>query len=53
MTKILVLDTSMYCVWLQIPGFDNCGKSNDLWNFERVNEKIEEEIQADSTLVNV
>jgi len=51
MNKIIVIDTSMYCVWLQIPGFENCGRDGDLWDYERINAKISEEIKQDSTLV--
>lgn len=51
MNKVIVIDTSIYCVWLQIPFMETCGKDNDRWDFERVNAKIEEEIAAKSTLV--
>ena len=51
MRKVIVIDTSMYCVWLQIPGFDNCGQQDDLWDYERIDNKIVEEVQRNSTLV--
>jgi len=51
MRKIIVFDTSIYCVWLNIPGFGNCGHDDDLWDFQRIDDKISEEIENDSTLV--
>ena len=51
MKKIIVIDTSIFCVWLKLPGFETCGPTNDSWTFERVNEKIEQEILDNSTLV--
>ena len=51
MANIIVIDTSMFCVWLKIPGFGNCGPANDLWDYDRINQKIEEEIGNESTLV--
>lgn len=51
MPKVIVIDTSIMCVWLQIPGFENCGRQDDLWDHERVNARIEAEIEANTTLV--
>lgn len=51
MPKVIVIDTSIMCVWLQIPGFENCGSHEDMWNYERVNAKIQKEIEANTTLV--
>jgi hypothetical protein len=51
MSKVLVLDTSVLCVWLQISGKDTMGKANDPWDFKRVNHKIEEEIAKRTVLV--
>ena len=41
MKKILIIDTSILCVWLQVPGRERCGKKGDEWNKERVNEHID------------
>lgn len=49
--KILVLDTSILCVWLKVPGMETCGSDCDRWDYERINEKINNEIQANATLV--
>ena len=51
MKKVLVIDTSILCVWLQVPGKDNCGPNGDCWDYEKVNQKIEQEIEAKTTLV--
>ncbi|MBO1350150.1 MAG: hypothetical protein EBE86_023485 [Hormoscilla sp. GUM202] len=51
MKKILILDTSILCVWLQVPKMDTCGSDNDKWDFERVDNCIKEEIRASTTLV--
>lgn len=36
MKKLRVIDTSVLCVWLQVPGFGNCGPEHDLWDYARV-----------------
>lgn len=51
MEKIIVIDTSMLCVWLKVPGFKNCGQDRDLWDYDKVNAKIQAEIEQKSTLV--
>ncbi len=51
MKKVLIIDTSILCVWLDVPGMDTCGPDHDQWNRERVQLKIEEEMQAQSTFV--
>lgn len=43
MKKVLVIDTSVLCVWLKVPGKETCGPSNALVTYEMVSEKIEEE----------
>ncbi len=49
--KVVILDTSTFCIWLKVPGFDTCGPDNDKWDFNRVNAKIQAEIAANNTLV--
>lgn len=49
--RVLVIDTSLLCVWLKIPGRDTCGKTGDEWTFDRVNEEITEAISDGFTLV--
>ena len=43
MRKVLVIDTSVLCVWLKVPGKETCGPSNALVSYKMVSEKIEEE----------
>ncbi|MEH2074150.1 MAG: hypothetical protein V7K57_07120 [Nostoc sp.] len=49
MRKVLLIDTSLLCVWLKVPGRETAG--SDEWNFERVNQTIEAEIAESTTLV--
>ncbi|AFY45833.1 hypothetical protein [Nostoc sp. PCC 7107] len=49
MRKVLLIDTSLLCVWLQVPGKETAG--NNEWNFECVNQKIQLEISKSTTLV--
>lgn len=51
MSKVLVIDTSMLCCWLQVPGKETCGTQDDTWDFERVNTKIQAEIEEKTTFV--
>lgn len=51
MKKVLVIDTSVFCVWLQLPGYEACGSDNDRWDYERVKKKIEEEVGLKTTLI--
>jgi hypothetical protein len=51
MARVLVIDTSILCVWLEVPGKETCGSENDQWNKQRVEDKIQQEIQAGATLV--
>ncbi len=51
MKKILILDTSILCTWLQVNGKETCGPDHNRWDYERVNKKIQSEIDADTTLV--
>lgn len=43
MRKVLIIDTSVLCVWLQVDGMESCGPDNDRWTYERVYKKIIEE----------
>ena len=51
MKKVLIIDTSILCVWLAVPGKDTCGPDNDKWDKERVNVKIQKETEARTTFV--
>jgi len=51
MSRVLVLDTSLLCVWLQVPGKESCGSSDDRWDYPRIDALIQEEISAGALLV--
>ena len=49
--RILVIDTSILCVWLKVPGMEVCGPQEDQWDYKRVKEKIDEEIEQGAYLI--
>jgi hypothetical protein len=51
MKKVLIIDTSVLCVWLEVPGMDSCGPDDDKWDRPRIVEKIGGEEQANTTFV--
>jgi hypothetical protein len=51
MSKVLIMDTSILCVWLKVPNMETCGPDNDRWDFEKVNRKVIEELAAKTTFV--
>jgi len=40
--KVLIIDTSILTIWLQVPGFETAGADNK-WNLENVIAKLSEE----------
>ena len=40
MKKVLIIDTSILCVYLEVPGKDTCGSDKDRWNKQRVDELL-------------
>lgn len=51
MRKVLILDTSILCVWLDVPGMADCGPDHDKWDKDRVAQKIQAEEQGETTFV--
>lgn len=51
MRKVLIIDTCILCVWLEIPKMDTCGPDTDRWDKQRVDEKIQEETLDGTTFV--
>ncbi len=51
MGKVLILDTSILCVWLRVSGKETCGPKDNRWEYERVNDKINTEIANNTILV--
>lgn len=48
--KVLIIDTSIMCVWLQVPGMESAGKEGE-YDYESVSKHIEEQVKAGATLV--
>lgn len=51
MKKVLIFDTSILCLWLNVPGMDTCDSDYDPWNMDRVQQKIAEEQDNKSTFI--
>lgn len=51
MNRVVVIDTSILCVWLGITGKDSCGPDSDRWDRKRVEQKMEQEESGSSTFV--
>lgn len=51
MRKVLILDTSILCVWLEVPGMGHCGPNDDRWDGTRVTNKIRAEEKDGTTFV--
>jgi hypothetical protein len=49
--RVLVIDTSVLCCWLKVPGKDTAGPAQDAWTFERSEEVLQEAIKDGATLV--
>lgn len=51
MKKVLILDTSILCVWLKVPGKETCGPDRSRWTYETVKRKIDAETEAGTTMI--
>lgn len=51
MRKALILDTSILCVYLQVPGKETCGPADDSWDGARVKAYIDRAVQEGASLV--
>lgn len=51
MKKVIILDTSILCVWLQVPGKDTCCSGRDIITYDKVRAKIEDEIAQGAEFV--
>ncbi|WP_138227075.1 hypothetical protein [Paenibacillus algicola] len=49
--KILIIDTSILCCWINVPGKEVCGSDTDRWDSERAKKKIDDEVRSGATLV--
>lgn len=51
MQKVLIVDTSILCAWLGVPGKETCGAKSDRWDQNKVKQKIEAEKKQNTTFV--
>ena len=49
--RVLILDTSVLCCWLKVPGKDEAGPVDDRWNFQRIDKLLKEEEKKKSIFV--
>lgn len=49
--SVVVIDTSILCVWLKVPGLETCGPDDDRWDFTRVDQDIKHHIDAGCSLI--
>lgn len=49
--NVLIMDTSILCVWLKIPGKETCGSTMDKWDYSRVDSKIKDESEKGTLFV--
>lgn len=49
--RVLVLDTSILCCWLEIPGKETAGPSDDRWNHDRIDRLLKSEEARGSIFV--
>ena len=49
--KVLVLDTSVLCCWLKVPGRETAGPLENRWTPERIASLVEKETAQGSALV--
>jgi hypothetical protein len=49
--RVLILDTSVLCCWLKVPGKEEAGPVNDRWNHQRIDTLLSEERKKNSTFV--
>ena len=49
--KVLILDTSVLCCWLLVPGKEEAGPATDRWNHARIELLLNQERDKGSTFV--
>ncbi|MDD3270283.1 MAG: hypothetical protein PHX14_13275 [Syntrophomonadaceae bacterium] len=50
-SKVIIIDTSIMCCWLNVCGKETCGPDHDQWDKARVMEYINNETDKEATLV--
>lgn len=51
MARVLIIDTSILCVLLSVPGKETCGSGRNAWNKRRVDAFLKKEIARSTTFV--
>lgn len=51
MRRVIVIDTSILCCLLRVPGKDTAGEEGNKWDYGRANEVMQREIEGGATLV--
>ena len=49
--RVLILDTSVLCCWLKVPGKDEAGPVDDRWDHARIAQLLDKERSQGSTFV--
>lgn len=49
--RVLILDTSVLCCWLRVPGKEETGPVHDRWDHHRIDALLERERAENSTFV--
>lgn len=49
--RVLIIDTSVLCCWLKVPGKDTAGPDGDTWTYERSEQVLSQAIKDGATLV--
>ena len=49
--RVLILDTSVLCCWLKVPGKQTAGPSNDRWNHDQINDLLTAERKLNTIFV--
>ena len=45
MQQVIIIDTSILCVYLEVPGKEIVGKDDDKWDKQRVDQSLDERIK--------
>lgn len=51
MRKVIIIDTSILCIWLGIPGKETCGSGTNQWDKSRVEALLQKEEKESTTFV--
>lgn len=49
--NVLIMDTSILCVWLKVPGKETCGSGASCVDFAKVEKEIQSAVEMNYTLV--